>query len=175
LESPGVLAPDRTGKHRAGDGPALLKNSHSKDRFMSAPVDEVTRLAEEAVTAFQERANGSLDYSIASLVMIDEILAESAPLSKNWKPENLDWLIQLIGCYILEVARRAHGGKIYWFKSRNQPVLAVGEPHFKIALLTWDRVRQRLAGDHADNIPFYFDGFSQRVLNAVDGDDVLCV
>jgi hypothetical protein len=83
--------------------------------------------------------------------------------------------VQYAGCYILEVARRAHGGTFYWHEARAQPVLVVGEPAYHVALLTWDRVRRRLAGDPADNIPFLYAGFAERVRRAVAGDQATYV
>jgi hypothetical protein len=58
---------------------------------------------------------------------------------------------------------------------RNAPVLVVGEPAFRVALLTWDRVRARLSGDAADNIPFFYAGFAERVRQGEPGSDVLFV
>jgi hypothetical protein len=45
----------------------------------------------------------------------------------------------------------------------------VGEPKFHVALLAFDKVRGRLGGDKADNIPFFYEGFSQRVVAASPG------
>jgi hypothetical protein len=63
------------------------------------------------------------------------------------------------------------GGKYSWYQKGNQPVLVVGEPRFRIAIIMLDRVRSRMRGDRADNIPFFFDGFSSRIRKAKPGDD----
>jgi hypothetical protein len=41
--------------------------------------------------------------------------------------------------------------------------LVVGEPAFRVAIMTWDKVRGQLSGDPADNIPFFYTGFAERV------------
>jgi hypothetical protein len=142
---------------------------------MSDIADEVERIAAEAEAAFQERANGALDYSPKSLDVIDEMLEEAAPYVAEMDATSVDKLVHYAGCYLFQVARRAHGGQFYWHEGRDQPVLVVGEPNYRVALLTWDRVRQRLAGDPADNIPFFYAGFEERLRRAVAGDDVLYV
>src|SRR5688572_19940427 len=142
---------------------------------MSDIADEVERIAHEAEAAFQERANGTLDYSSQSLDVIEEMLDEAVAYVAEMDAKSVDQLVQYAGCYIFQVARRAHGGKFYWHEGRDQPVLVVGEPAYRIALLTWDRVRQRLSGDPADNIPFFYAGFDERVRQAVPGDDALYV
>src|SRR5438094_4381716 len=122
---------------------------------MSDIADEVERIAAEAVAAFQDRASGALDCSPQSLAVVDGMLDEAARYVGEMGAKSVDRLVQYAGCYLFEVARRAHGGKFYWHEARDQPVLVVGEPAYRIALITWDRVRQRLSGDPADNIPFF--------------------
>ena len=51
----------------------------------------------------------------------------------------------------------------------------VGEPAFRVALLAWDRVRGRLSGDAAANIPFFYAGFAERARRAEPGADALYV
>jgi hypothetical protein len=142
---------------------------------MAQPDDEVTRLADEAVAAFQTRAGGRLDFTQNSLAVIEEMLDEAAPFLSDLEPQHLQRLVQLMGCYILQVARRAYGGKVYWHEQREQPVLVVGEPEFRIALIAWDRVQKRLGGDPSDSVPFFFEGFADRVQHAKPGDDCLYV
>lgn len=54
-------------------------------------------------------------------------------------------------------------------------VIVVGEPEFHVAIITWDKVAGRLSGDPADNIPFFFAGFTERVRAAVPGDRAIFV
>jgi hypothetical protein len=54
-------------------------------------------------------------------------------------------------------------------------VLVVGEPSFHVAMIAWDKVRGRLKGDEADNIPFFYAGFAKCVREAEPGSHVLYV
>jgi hypothetical protein len=137
--------------------------------------EQIADRAEEATVRFRDHAAGELDFSEASLDVVEAILDEAVEFLEELSPEQVEGLIQDFGCYIHEVARRAHGGTYYWLERRDQPILVVGEPEYRIALLTWDRVRSRLKGDPADNIPFYYQGFTARIARAQPGDDVLVV
>ena len=131
--------------------------------------EQVHRNAESAVKQFQERAGGKLDYSVQSLQAVEELLAEAADHRDSLRSATLDTLTELLGCYILEVGYREHGGKFAWFEERKQPVLVVGEPAFHVAMITFGKVRGRLSGDRGDNIPFFYEGFSERVRAAIPG------
>src|SRR5262249_34713370 len=115
---------------------------------------DIARAAAEAVTMCETRDGGGLDFSEASLTIVEDMLAEVAALTDAMTLDQLTMLAQDFGCYILEVGRREFGGRYSWFDQRDQPVLVVGEPAFRVALLIWDKVRGRLSGDEADNIPF---------------------
>ncbi len=125
------------------------------------------------VEACRNRARGRLDYSADSLAMVEELLDEASEFTGDMSEEQLDNLAQRFGCYILEVARRACGGRYLWHPDRDAPVLVVGEPQFRVAMLTWDKTKGRLLGDEADNIPFFYAGFAGRVRSATDGVDAL--
>jgi hypothetical protein len=51
----------------------------------------------------------------------------------------------------------------------------VGDDVSHVAIATWARVRGRLSGDEADNIPFFYEGFSRRVKAGPPGKPVLYV
>src|SRR5262245_6906641 len=123
----------------------------------------------------ESRHGGGLDYSEASLALVEEMLAEAAGFAAEMTADQPDLLAQDFGCYLLEVGRRAFGGRSCWFDRRDQPVLVVGEPTCRVALLAWDKVRGRLSGDEGDNIPFFFAGFAERARRAEPGSDVLFV
>ena len=133
--------------------------------------DEVQRVAAGIAATKPDR----LDYSEASLAVIEEMLAEAAEFVDGMTGEQATNIAQQIGCYVLEVGRRQHGGRYVWHEGRSAPVLLVGEPEFRVAMLTWDKTRGRLSGDEADNIPFFYKGFAGRVRSASPGDDALCV
>lgn len=123
--------------------------------------------AASAVEQLQSRAGGRLDYSPASLQAVEEMLAEAA--TQSLKPQACEALVELLGCYILEVGFREFGGKWSWYEKGAQPVLIVGEPEFHVAMMSFDKVRGRLSGDVGDNIPFFYAGFSERARSAEPG------
>jgi hypothetical protein len=136
---------------------------------------QVLAKAELAVTQFQKRAGGRLDYSEKSLGAIEEMLDEAAQYSKQMPQTEVTALVELMGSYILAVAHRKYGGTLQWHGGRSQPTLVVGEPKFHVALMTFDKVRARVSGDKADNIVFFYEGFSSRVKSATPGTRVLYV
>lgn len=136
---------------------------------------DVQRMAASIVDACQDRVHGRLDYSEDSLDAVEELLDEASGFVDSMSDEQIDSLVREFGCYILEVARRAWGGRYLWHPDRHAPVLVVGEPGFRVAMLTWDRTKDRLLGDKADNIPFFYAGFAGRVRDAPNGVDVLYV
>ncbi|MER2248345.1 hypothetical protein ABS772_00315 [Methylorubrum podarium] len=117
----------------------------------------------------------ALDYSQASLTTLEEMAEEAACWAATLTPGQIDGLVQQAGCYLLEVGRREFGGEYRWHEERDQPVLVVGEPDFHVALMTWDKVRSRLAGDRADDLRFFYDGFAERVRQAGPGTRALYV
>ena len=133
----------------------------------------VVATADKAVALLQERAGGRLDYSAASLAVVDELLAEAAAYAGELPEASVVGLMQQLGCYALEVGRRAFGGTYYWHEEAEQPVLVAGEPDAHVGLMTWSKAMGRLAGDEGDNLAFLFAGFAQRVLAAQPGDEVL--
>jgi hypothetical protein len=142
-------------------------------------VDEFTQqlvdAAAQAVALSDSRRGGELDYTEMSLSVVEDMLAEAAQYSEELEAGELTGLVQRFGSYMLEVGRREFGGRYLWSDEREQPVLVVGEPNFRIAIMAWDKVRGRVGGDEADNIPFFYSGFAERARNAVPGDDALYV
>lgn len=134
---------------------------------------KVANKAALAVAQFQERAGGKLDYSSESLAVVEEMLAEAAEYADQMDQESVNALVQLMGSYILQVAYKEHGGTFYWHDAEDQPVLVVGEPAFRVALMTFSKVSGRLSGDEGDNIPFFYSGFSERAKSATPGTDAL--
>lgn len=141
------------------------------DEFTQQIIDK----AERAVDQFSDRSNNGLDYSESSLAIVEEMLAEASDFIGELPDEQINAIVHLLGSYVLEVGRREFGGTYYWYDDRDQPVLVVGEPDFKIAILSFDKVRGRLSGDEGDNIPFFYQGFAERCRNAEPGADVLYV
>ncbi len=134
---------------------------------------QVREKASLAVVQFQGRADGRLDYSEKSIVTIEEMLVEASRYSKEMSAVDQKALVELMGSYVLEVAHRQYGGNYQWYGNRSQPVLVVGEPEFSVAIMTFDKIQGRLSGDPADNIVFFYNGFSERVKKAKRGDKAL--
>ncbi len=140
---------------------------------MNAIHEEVATAAERAVTSLQARAGGRLDYSVASLQAVDEMLVEVSAYVAELDEAVVTGLVQQLGCYVLEVGRREYGGEYYWHEEGEQPILVVGEPAAHVALLAWSRVVGRLTGDEGDDIVFFFDGFAAKAAQPEPGDNVM--
>ena len=142
---------------------------------MSTLNEQVKDIADDAVKHFQDRVSGSLDYSIESLSLFESMLDDASDFYNDMSADQVAGIAEFVGSYILYVAYKECGGQFYWSDKMNQPVLVVGEPDFKVAIATFDKVVGRLAGDQADNIVFFFNGFKDRVQHAEHGLDVLYI
>jgi hypothetical protein len=129
---------------------------------MNAILEEVSAAAGRAVELLQARAGGRLDFSIDSLAAVDEMLVEASGYVADLDEAVVTGLVQQLGCYVLEVGRRAFGGEYFWHEEGEQPILVVGEPAAHIALMTWSRVVGRLTGDEGDDIVYFFEAFAAR-------------
>ena len=142
---------------------------------MDELAEQVAESAAKAVALSESQSSGELDFTQASLLVVEAMLAEAVPYAADLTPGQLSGLIQQFGSYILEVGRREFGGRYLWHDERDQPVLVIGEPTFRVAMLAWDKVRDRVGGDTGDNIPFFYSGFAERARQAKPGDDALYV
>jgi hypothetical protein len=135
--------------------------------------EEVLATAERAVAALQDRAGGRLDWSVASLAAVDEMLVEVSDYVADLDEAVVTSLVQQLGCYVLEVGRRAYGGTYFWHEQGEQPILVVGEPEAHVALMAWSKVTGRITGDEGDDIVFFFDGFAAQAAQPEPGSNVL--
>ena len=135
--------------------------------------EEVLATAGRAVAALQEHAGGRLDGSVASLEVVDEMLVDVSEYVADLDEAVVTNLVQQLGCYVLEMGRRAFGGEYFWHEEGEQPVLVVGEPDAHVALMTWSKVTGRITGDAGDDIVFFFDGFAARAAQPEPGSNVL--
>ena len=145
-------------------------HSTGNDPFTQAMVE----LAAECVDFFETRFEG-FDYSVASLAVIDELLQEASDYLPGMAVERVDQIVEQVGAYVFEVARRNFGGIYLWYDAREQPLLVTGLPEFEISLLAYDKVRGRLENGPEDNIPYFFEGYAERVRNAKPGDKAMIV
>ena len=142
---------------------------------MTTLASEVARFAELAVAMSRDRSGPVLDYSEATLFVLEAMASEASPYVQEMTGDQRQGLVQALGSYLLEVARRTYGGTYLWHQQRDQPVLVFGEPTFHIALLAWDRVNGRLSGDPADDLVFHYNGFAERARAPKPGERVLFV
>jgi len=140
---------------------------------MNAIQDQVAAAADHAVMSLQARAGGRLDFSVASLKAVDEMLVEVSAFVADLEEDVVTDLVQQLGCYVLEVGRRAYGGQYFWHEEGEQPILVVGEPEAHVALMAWSKVTGRITGDEGDDIVFFFDGFAAKAAQAEPGSSVL--
>lgn len=132
--------------------------------------DSIASNAEAAVaSSLRRNPDAALDYSRNSLARVEEMLAEISPWAKEMTREMADGVVRTFGSYVLEVGRREFGGEYLWYEPGEQPVLVCGEPVFHVAMMALSKVRGRLNGDEADNIPFFYAGFAQSVSEGTPG------
>jgi len=135
------------------------------------------RLTEDDIETAAERARESLAQSSRSPVLlteadlpaVDAALAEASRFRDALPDEIHEGFVRDFGCYVLEIGRRAHGGRYAWLEASDEPVLIVGEPTRHIAIATWSKLRGRLDGDNADSVAFLYRGFVEQVLHAPAG------
>ncbi|WP_144629865.1 hypothetical protein [Bordetella genomosp. 13] len=142
----------------------------------SQGADTEARVREKAalaVSRFQQRAQGRLDYSEQSLSAVEEMLAEASGHTGQMASGEVDALVNLMGSYVLEVAHRQFGGIYQWYDAADKPVLVVGRPEFGVAIMPFDKIRGRLGGDEGDHIVFFYEGFAERARTAAPGTDAL--
>jgi hypothetical protein len=134
---------------------------------------QMAAAADRAVELARARGGAELDYSEASLETVEAMLNEISQV--HLASEQLRAISQDFGSYLLEVARRNHGGEYQWLTDRNEPVLVWGQPRCRVAIIGWGKVLGRLKGDVGDNIPFFYSGFADRIKDPPLGKQVTYV
>jgi len=127
---------------------------------------QASELATKAIT-IANNSGFTLDLTESSLDALDALLAHLSETLTDAQKENA---AQLYAAYVLEVGHRAHGGHFQWWHEHDAPVLVVGGPDCHIGLFALDKIRGRLAGDPADNVRFFYDGFARRSREREPGD-----
>ena len=126
---------------------------------MGKLTDDIIETANSFAENFSDK--GDFDYSIESLVDVDQLLDEMNDFEID--KDTIFNMCTMIGSYIFETARKNYGGKYYWIQEEQQPILVVGEPDFSVAIMAWDKVKGRLENGTEDNIPFYVEGFREHI------------
>lgn len=142
------------------------------------PIDDFTKqIIEESldfIKLFKERFIG-LDFTVESLKKVDNILEEVSDYLNEMEEVQVKTIIQKTSAYIFEVARKNYGGKYFWYEQLAQPILVTGQPDFEISLLALEKVKGRLKNGKEDNIPYFFQGYMDRVEKAKPGDKAMIV
>ena len=116
---------------------------------------------------------GQLNYSENSLLNVDWFVEDQYQFGDPLNSEYNNEIIELVGSYVLEVARQIYGGNYFWNEDKTEPILVTGQPEFEISFSIYDRVRTRLETEHSENILYYFNLFAEKVKNAKPGDKEL--
>jgi hypothetical protein len=146
-----------------------LRGSHptldSLAAEMSHDAELAARLIKEAQAALRmvmANTGRSLDFSPASLDVVEEMLAqlhdklEQAPEGQRPTKQQIEAAAVLFGVYVGEVVRRHYGGK--WQLKQPERILQldIGEA----VVYPADKVLKRLLNGPSDAIPFYFCGIA---------------
>lgn len=146
-------------------------NQENADAFTTQMIQN----SKICVDHFKEKYPNLLDYSEKSLEYIEEILDEASDFKDQLQEQQRSWIINIIGSYVFEVARTNYGGKYYMLDQKNQPILVTGQPKFEISIVVFDKIAGRIDNGKEDNIPFFFQGYSERVKNCKKGDKAMII
>ncbi len=116
---------------------------------------------------------GQLNYSENSLLNVDWFVEDQYQFGDPLNSEYNNEIIELVGSYVLEVARQIYGGNYFWNEDKTEPILVTGQPEFEISFSIYDRIRTRLETEHSESILYYFNLFAEKVKNAKPGDKEL--
>lgn len=155
----------------------FFKKDSKKERANDV-VDEFTQQMMDTSLACIDRFQGrfpGLNFSAESLKVVDNILDEVNEFKEDMTEAQINNVVQGVGAYVFEVARKNFGGKYFWYDQLNQPILVTGQPNFEISLLAFEKVKGRIQNGKEDNIPFFFQGYVERVTQAKPGDKAMIV
>jgi hypothetical protein len=145
------------------------KNFDKKEKLDEFTL-QMSDAAQACVEHFKGRYGSGLDFSEESLKLVDDILEDAADFYAEMPEAQRKWIVSSIGSYVFEVARRNFGGRYFWFDQRNQPIFVTGQPKFEISIVVYDKIEGRLTNGKEDNIPYFFEGYAERVRKAKEGD-----
>lgn len=126
---------------------------------MGQLMNDIVSTADAFTSNFSDK--GPFDYSIESLVLVDNLLEELSDY--EWDEDNLYSLESMVGCYVFETARRNYGGEYRWAEKEQQPLLIAGLPDFFVSIRAWEKVKGRVMNGKEDNIPFYIAGYKEHI------------
>jgi hypothetical protein len=104
-----------------------------------------------------------LDGTAGSLRALDDLLGEFHTHVGEAPPE----VVSGAAGYLMEVARREHGG-VYQSGGEDDPlVLVVQHDRGRVGLLATSKVRGRVVNGPEDDLPFFYEGFARAVRDRV--------
>ncbi len=127
---------------------------------MGQLMDDIVSTADAFTSNFKDK--GDFDYSIVSLVLVDDLLEEASDYVLD-DEDALYNLTSMVGCYVFETARRNYGGEYRWIKEEQQPILIAGMPDFFVSIRAWQKVKARVVNGKEDSIPFYIAGYNEHI------------
>ncbi len=154
----------KKGNDKSIEQPITNNKPEALDEF----TNDMAKSAAFFVSSSSDRFKG-LNFSVKSLEVVDIALEEASEFYDEMNEEQQQNLIKTIGSYVFEVARKNFGGRYFWYDQLNQPILVTGQPEFEVSILAFDKVKGRLENGKEDNIPFYFQGYVERVKNKQSG------
>lgn len=134
---------------------------------------QVSRMADEGYEMARALTGAQLDFSPASLQLVDGLLVAYAAQLESFDNLQRLQIVQRFGSYFLEVARRQFGGVYKWYKDQPQPALVVGEPTFHLSILGWDRTAAALAGQKDNDLVRYYIAVGERIRTATPGTEAI--
>jgi hypothetical protein len=145
------------------------ENTNSqKQEQLNDFTNDIIKLANFCVNSYSDKFKG-LDFSVNSLLVIDKMLEQASDFYEEINEKQQQNIINTIGSYVFEVARKNFGGRYFWYNKLNQPILVTGQPAFEVSILAFEKVKGRLKNGKEDNISFYFQGYVERVKNKQSG------
>lgn len=126
-------------------------------------MSDIAHNAALAVERLQGKAPGEWDYTPDSLRAVDAVIDALSPHRAQIDPGTFGALVNIIGCYVLEVGRREHGGHYAYFEPGKHSVLVFVGPNFQVALSAFDVVENRLNGSPLHSTWMIYRAFSDQV------------
>lgn len=150
----------------------LFSSIFGNRREQSAIGKQIKLRAEEFVITYGVHYKG-LDYSVQSINVLDRLLCDITP---NWGEMSADIKHEVItnaSSYVLWVIKQQCGGSFYWSEQRLQPVLVIGEPNYRVALMAQDRVKNKVEKTDAPGIILLYRQVMDELQAAVSTTDIL--
>lgn len=150
-------------------GPSADDHAAAEDVF-EARIKQFAQRAEEFAQSQTEpdgpAPRGALDFSRASLEVIDSILEQARQYPEVVAMANdfgVDYAI-----YVGEVARREFGGRYVQGNDEDNPFWLVIGHDVQVGVGVFGKVKGRIVNGPEDSIPFFYDGIASAIVRGHD-------